>query len=152
NARELHAELSTLDADVTITACDTTNRDDLAAVLDSISPDHPLTAVIHTAGVLADATVTNLSDADLHRVLGPKVDTAWHLHELTARLDIGAFVLFSSAAGVLGTPGQANYAAANTYLDALAAHRRSQGLPAVSIAWGLWADSSAMTGSLSAED
>ncbi len=133
------------DADIRITTCDTSNRNQLRQLLNSIPEQHPLTAVIHTAGVLNDATLTNLTTEQLHTVLQPKIDTAWHLHQLTQHMNLDAFVLYSSAAGTLGNPGQANYAAANTFLDALAHHRRSTGLPAHSLAWGLWATTTAMT-------
>ncbi|AXK37902.1 SDR family NAD(P)-dependent oxidoreductase [Streptomyces armeniacus] len=113
-ATELHAELEALGAHVTITACDTADRDALAQVLDAIPDEHPLTAVFHTAGVLDDTTLTSLTPERLHPVLRPKVDAAWHLHTLTQDKNLTAFVLYSSIAGTLGNPGQANYAAANT--------------------------------------
>ncbi|GHJ16549.1 type I polyketide synthase [Micromonospora sp. AKA38] len=107
-----------------------------------------LTAVYHCAGAIADATVTSLDADAVDRVLRPKVDAAWALHEATAGRDLTAFVLFSSVAATLGSPGQGNYAAANAFLDALAAHRRANGLPAASLAWGLWATTSTMTAHL----
>ncbi|MEU6357047.1 type I polyketide synthase, partial [Streptomyces sp. NPDC047072] len=140
-APELREELTALGAHVTITACDTTDRARLAAALTG----HRLTAVIHTAGVLRDATLPNQTPQTLHEVLAAKVDTAVHLHHLTRDTPLAAFVLYSSAAGLLGNPGQANYTAASTYLDALAAHRAAHGLPATSIAWGLWTEATAMT-------
>ncbi|WP_156525182.1 SDR family NAD(P)-dependent oxidoreductase, partial [Rhodococcus ruber] len=143
-------ELRGAGAEVTVVACDTADEAALAGLLARIPAEHPLTAVIHAAGVLDDATLTSLTPDRLDAVLRPKVDAAWHLHRLTAR--VHAFVLFSSLSGVLGAPGQANYAAANRFLDALAQHRRAQGLPAVSIAWGMWAPPSAMTGRLGAGD
>ncbi|MFD6157253.1 SDR family NAD(P)-dependent oxidoreductase [Nocardia sp. NPDC060256] len=149
-AAELTAELS--EADVTIRACDASDRAALATVLADIPAAHPLTAVIHTAGVLADATVVNLTPADLDQVLRAKADAAWHLHELTADIALSAFVLFSSIAGVIGNPGQANYAAANGFLDALAAHRRADGLPATALAWGLWDSPSGLTATLTETD
>ncbi|MFD8011282.1 SDR family NAD(P)-dependent oxidoreductase [Streptomyces sp. NPDC058955] len=151
-ADRIRDELTGLGAHVTIAACDVGDRDELAAVLADVPDEHPLTAVVHTAGVLDDATVANLTPEQVRTALRPKIDAAWHLHELTADADLAAFVLFSSAAGTLGTPGQANYAAANTWLDALAHHRRAQGRPAVSLAWGLWTDASEMTGALGEGD
>ncbi|RKS68200.1 acyl transferase domain-containing protein [Actinomadura pelletieri DSM 43383] len=151
-ATDLQRQLEDLGAHVTITACDAADQDALAKLLDTIPAEHPLTAVVHTAGVLDDATITSLTPEQLDIVLRPKADAAWNLHHLTKDANLSAFVLFSSAAGILGSPGQANYAAANTYLDALAAHRRAAGRPGISLAWGLWAESSGMTDRLDRSD
>ncbi|WP_219825780.1 type I polyketide synthase [Nonomuraea typhae] len=145
----LAAGLRETGARVRVIACDVADREKLSTVVDDI-PN--LTAVIHTAGVLDDATIEGLTPERVDRVFAPKLDAAWHLHHLTKNRDLGAFVLFSSLTGILGNAGQGNYAAANSYLDALAAHRRAQGLPAVSIAWGLWDSSSELTGALSTAD
>ncbi|MCY0950343.1 type I polyketide synthase [Streptomyces sp. H27-S2] len=149
---ELEAELTAHGADVSVVACDTADRAAVAAMLGAIPAEHPLTAVLHTAGVLDDGTLHALTAEQLDTVLRPKVDAARHLHELTADLELDAFVLFSSLAGTVGTAGQANYAAANTYLDALAHHRQALALPGTSLAWGLWAEGSGMTGHLTDAD
>ncbi|MFF1606393.1 type I polyketide synthase [Amycolatopsis sp. NPDC058278] len=151
-APELQEELTALGASVTIASCDVADRAQLEGVLRAIPAEHPLTAVIHTAGVLDDGVVTELTPDRLATVRRPKVDAARLLDELTRDADLAAFVLFSSAAGVLGNPGQAGYAAANAELDALARTRNSRGLPAVSIAWGYWAAVSGMTEHLGAAD
>ncbi|MGP4115477.1 SDR family NAD(P)-dependent oxidoreductase, partial [Streptomyces sp. 4N509B] len=149
---ELLAELAGAGATATVAACDVAEREAVAELLAGVPAEHPLTAVVHAAGVLDDGVVEALEPEQLTRVLRPKVDAAWHLHELTRDHGLSAFVLFSSAAGLLGGRGQGNYAAANAFLDALALHRRAQGLPAVSLAWGLWAERSGMTGGLQRED
>ncbi|WP_198161897.1 type I polyketide synthase [Nocardia puris] len=143
-AADLAAELTALGATVALAAADVADRDELVAAIG----DRRIGAVIHTAGVTDDGVVTALTHDQLDRVLRPKVDAAWNLHEVTLAHEPAAFVLYSSVAGLLGTAGQANYAAANTYLDALAEHRHERGLPAVSLAWGLWSGTSELSGHL----
>lgn len=144
--------MTQLGAQVSITACDTSDAEQLAAVLAGIRAQNRLCAVIHTAGVLADAVVSELTGDQLDTVLAAKADAAWHLHRLTADAELDAFVVFSSAAGVLGAIGQANYAAANAFLDALAQQRRRKRLPATSLAWGYWQTASTMTAGLDVVD
>ncbi|MFC4530343.1 type I polyketide synthase [Sphaerisporangium dianthi] len=140
-APELLAELARSGARVRAVRCDVSDRDALADLLAGL----PLTGVVHTAGVLDDAVVETLTGAGVDAVLRPKVDAAWHLHELTVGMDLNFFVLFSSASALFGNPGQGNYAAANAFLDALAHQRRARGLAGVSLAWGPWERSAGMT-------
>ncbi|MYR42066.1 type I polyketide synthase, partial [Streptomyces sp. SID5910] len=151
-AAELTADLSAAGASVTWAACDAADRDALRAVLADIPAAHPLKGVVHAAAVLDDGVVASLTPERIDAVLRPKAEAATVLHELTADADLSAFVLFSSAAGTFGGAGQGNYAAANAYLDALATRRHAQGLPALSLAWGLWEQRSGLTGSLGEAD
>ncbi|MCC8245568.1 SDR family NAD(P)-dependent oxidoreductase [Saccharothrix sp. NEAU-S10] len=137
-ATELGEELTALGAAVTIAACDMGDRDAVAALLAGIPAEHPLTGVVHAAGVARNGVVGAVTPEQVEDVFRPKVDAAWHLHELTAEVDLAAFVLFSSAGGMVLAAGQATYAAANVFLDALAHHRHAEGLPATSLAYGLW--------------
>ncbi|MFS7879763.1 type I polyketide synthase, partial [Streptomyces asiaticus] len=151
-ARELAARLEELGARVRIAAVDVTDASAVAELVAGIDADHPLTGVIHASGLLDDAVATSQTPERLARVWAAKAAGAAHLHTATADLPLSLFAMFSSAAGVLGSPGQANYAAANAFCDALAAHRQAHGLPGLSVAWGLWAQASELTGRLAATD
>ena len=143
--RALGEQLSALGGNVIQARCDVADFEALSAVLRAVPEHQPLTAVVHTAGVLADAVIPALTEQHIDQVLRPKVDGALNLHELTRDLDLSAFVMFSSAAGIFGGPGQSGYAAANAMLDALAEQRHASGLPALSLAWGPWEQSGAIT-------
>ncbi|WP_344098364.1 type I polyketide synthase [Nocardiopsis tropica] len=145
-AAELEASLAAKGADVVLAACDASDRGELAALL----AGRRITAVVHVAVALNDGLLTSTTPESIEDVLRPKVDAAWHLHELTS--DLSAFVLFSSVAGTLGSPGQSSYSAANSYVDMLAHHRRAHGLPAVSLSWGMWAQRSRTTAALDEGD
>ncbi|MFH8607041.1 SDR family NAD(P)-dependent oxidoreductase [Streptomyces sp. NPDC018029] len=145
DARDLADRLTGLGATVRIVAADLTEGRATADLVASVDPAHPLTGVIHAAGVLDDAVVTAQTSDQLARVWAAKASVAANLDAATAELPLGLFVMFSSAAGVLGNAGQAGYAAANAFVDALVGRRRATGLPGLSIAWGLWARGSAMT-------
>uniref|UniRef100_A0AAU3GPI9 SDR family NAD(P)-dependent oxidoreductase n=1 Tax=Streptomyces sp. NBC_01401 TaxID=2903854 RepID=A0AAU3GPI9_9ACTN len=151
-AEEIQRLGADLGAEIVGAACDMADRDALARLLASVPEQAPLTAVVHTAAVLSDGVLASLTPEQVDTALRPKVDAALNLHELTRDLGLREFVLFSSIAGVLGAPGQGNYAAANAFLDALAHHRRAQGLPAKSLAWGLWEHSSGLTQNLDEAD
>nr|BAO20200.1 putative type I polyketide synthase [Sphaerisporangium sp. SANK 60911] len=152
HAQQLHNELTNLGAHITIKAADATDPHTLTQLLADLPPDHPLTAVIHTAGTLADTTLTHLTPHHLTTTMHPKAHAAHTLHTHTQNHPLTHFILYSSLAGTLGSPGQANYAAANAYLDALAHHRHHHHQPATSIAWGLWAQPSTMTAHLTPAD
>ncbi|WP_436971005.1 type I polyketide synthase [Micromonospora coxensis] len=138
-AQQLVDELTELGAQASVVACDASDRDALAELIESIPADQPLTTVVHACAVLDDAMINDIRLDQIERVLAAKVDVAYHLHELTLDLDLSAFVMFSSFAGSVASSGVGNYAPSNAFLDALAQHRRGLGLPATSIAWGAWA-------------
>ncbi|WP_432215350.1 type I polyketide synthase [Streptomyces lydicus] len=147
-AEELAAEVRGLGVEAVVVACDVADRGVLAGVF----AEHRVSAVVHAAGVLDDGVVEGLSPERVGGVLRPKVEGAVVLDEVSRGVDLKAFVLFSSAAGTLGGPGQGSYAAANAFLDALAQRRRAQGLPATSLGWGLWDTAGGMTDELTDTD
>ncbi|MFF3638252.1 SDR family NAD(P)-dependent oxidoreductase [Streptomyces sp. NPDC002250] len=138
-ARDAVAALAALGARAEVVACDVTDPAAIAGVLAEVGEEFPLRGVVHCAGVLDDGVIGELTPERLERVLRPKADAAAHLHRLTAGTPLDLFLLVSSAAGVVGNPGQGNYAAANAFLDQLAHHRRASGLPALSLSFGAWA-------------
>ncbi|MFI0898070.1 type I polyketide synthase, partial [Streptomyces sp. NPDC020983] len=152
DAEGITAFAAGLAADVRVERCDVTEPRALAALLAGVPAEHPLTAVVHAAGVLDDGVVGALTPAQLDAVMAPKAEAAWHLHRLTRDAGLAAFVLFSSAASVLGSPGQGNYGAANGFLNALAEDIRAAGGTATALAWGLWGDGAGMTGHLATAD
>ncbi|WP_344535917.1 beta-ketoacyl reductase, partial [Streptomyces albiaxialis] len=150
--QELVGRLTELGAGVEVVAADMSDPEAVKDLVAGIDPARPLTGVIHAAGILEDAVLSAQTPEGLTRVWGPKARAAHHLHHATAHLPLTHFVILSSSTASLGSPGQANYAAANAYVDALAAHRRSLGLPGLSIGWGLWAEASGMSGGLGEAD
>ncbi|MEM7125068.1 MAG: SDR family NAD(P)-dependent oxidoreductase [Chloroflexota bacterium] len=125
---------------VTVAQCDVADQAQLQQLIAEIDDPHQLQGIIHLAGVLEDGALYQQRWENFAKVFQPKVQGAWHLHELTQEMPLDFFILFSSSASLLGNQGQANYAAANAFLDALATYRHSQGLPALSINWGPWSD------------
>lgn len=151
-AEELVADLSERGVQVDVVACDMSDRSAVRSLIAGIDQSNPLTAVVHVAGSVDDAIFDSQTAGHVERVTRPKVDAAWNLHLETRSLPLAAFVVYSSVAGTLGSPGQANYAAANAYLDALSQYRQRQGLPSTSIAWGVWEKTTEMTRHLTDRD
>ncbi|WP_393916800.1 SDR family NAD(P)-dependent oxidoreductase [Halostreptopolyspora alba] len=149
---ELVSHLEGAGATVRVVECDVADRAAVADMLADMPREFPLTAVVHAAGALADGTVESLTAESLDRVLRAKVGGAVNLHELTRERNLSAFVVFSALAGTLGTGGQANYAAANGFLDGLAAQRRAAGLVGTSLCWGWWEQRGGMTEELDQAD
>ncbi|WP_443076820.1 type I polyketide synthase [Streptomyces sp. TRM 70361] len=147
-AQELAEQLGALGARVRVAACDVTDREALAELLATLPAEHPLTGVVHAAGVADDGVIEALTPERITGVLRPKVQAALALHELTAGHDLALFTVYASASSAFGSPGQANYAAANAFLEALVQHRRTRGLAATALGWGLWAEESAISGGL----
>ncbi len=146
------AELAELGTVATVAACDIANADSVDALLSIFTQERPLQGIVHTAGVLDDGVLSALTAERFANVFAPKLNGAWHLHKLSSEFELDFFVMYSSIAGVMGAPGQANYAAANAFLDALAQHRRAKGLAATSIAWGSWDGGQGMHSALSETD
>ena len=142
---EFVEQLRELGAEVELRACDVADAESVAHVVADVAAAHRVVGVVHAAGVLDDGVLESMDAERITTVFDPKANGAWNLHAATRQLDLEFFVMCSSVAGVFGSPGQTNYAAANGYLDGLAAWRRAHALPATSIAWGLWSDSSSLT-------
>ncbi|UGT60381.1 type I polyketide synthase [Nocardia asteroides] len=151
-AAELEAEVKRLGAEVEILACDVSDPEALAALIRTVTSRYRLTTVVHAAGVVDDGVISELEVSRIGTVFRPKATAAWHLHLLTRELQLEKFILFSAAAGTIGSAGQANYSAANAFLDGLARYRRNNGLPAISMAWGLWDDRRGMGAHLTGAD
>lgn len=143
-ARDLQTALTGLGAEVTVAACDVTGAGEVRRLLAAIPAEHPLTCIAHTAGVLSNCLITSMTPERLDAVLEPKIDAAWNLYEATRRSGLASFIMFSSAAGTFGYPGMGNYAAANVFIDSMAGHLRSRGVPATALAWGPWASPSGL--------
>jgi polyketide synthase 7 len=149
---DLVDRLTDAGAEVSVATCDVSHRDSVAALIAGLPAHYPLKGVFHAAGVLDDGLIASLTPDRMDTVLRAKVNGAWNIHELTRNMELSAFVMFSSMAGIVGSPGQGNYAAANSFLDELAASRRAQGLAGLSVAWGLWETASGMTQHLDERD
>ncbi|MEO8666284.1 MAG: SDR family NAD(P)-dependent oxidoreductase, partial [Ignavibacteria bacterium] len=134
-------ELKLQDVDVNIYKADVTKKEELEKIIKEISNGKfPLKGIIHSAGVLDDGVLINQSKDKFEKVMAPKVLGAWNLHELTKKMKLDLFIMYSSVASLLGSAGQANHSAANSFLDSLAHYRRHKGLPALSINWGVWSE------------
>jgi acyl carrier protein len=138
-ASEAIQQMRSRGANVNVVNCDVADRGAVESALAAIPASQPLTGILHAAGVIEDHSLLEQNPESISTVLRPKWSGAWNLHTLTRDQKLDFFVLFSSAAALLGSPGQANYAAATASLDALAEYRRSLGLPALSVQWGPWA-------------
>ncbi|UNI18430.1 putative PKS/NRPS-like protein biosynthetic cluster [Purpureocillium takamizusanense] len=138
-AKALVAELAGLGARAVVLASNVADRDSVRSVMATLDDmNRPLRGVVHAAGVVDSGVLSTLTPEQFATTFAPKISGAWHLHELTRKMDMDLFMMFSSVSGVVGMPGLANYAAANTFLDALASMRRAQHLPASSVAYGTW--------------
>ncbi|KAG8534309.1 putative PKS/NRPS-like protein biosynthetic cluster [Bacidia gigantensis] len=138
NAEALIGELAQLNAKATIIACDVGDFESIKSLTETFNEERPLRGVIHAAGLVDNGILSTLTPQQFASTFRPKVDGAWYLHKFTQDMNLDFFMMFSSVSGVLGLPGLANYASANAFVDALAHIRQAQGLPATSIAYGVW--------------